>query len=368
MLDPRDLYTLHDTGSAGPRGDTRGDASRGPVLLHALTGFVDAGQAGRLAARAPAGDLRAPPRRHVRRRHLARLPLPPAADGLRVRPLGVVRGAVAAAARGRRRRGHAVPAAGGRRARRAVGAVHRRGPRPGRAGSACGSRSVSTASPWASRTPGPRRHRRTRTRRELVAGREPWIGTVQVPGSVINLLEYRLGQAGHDAMGFAVHVPHYLAQAEYPAAAAALLDNVAAATGLCCRPRRCARPPRQTRTEIDEQVAASPEVAGGGHGPRAAVRRVPRDPVESGPAATCWPAGAAASRRRTSWAPSWSGSSPTTPRATSRRPEAISRRLVNQGTGSGAPHGAWPLVAASCGTRGYRDPAPWTAPKDRVPL
>ena len=54
---------------------------------------------------------------------------------------------------------------------------------------------------------------------ELVAGHPPWIGTVQVPGSVGNLLEYRLGQAGHDAMGFAVHVPHYLAQTEYPDAA-----------------------------------------------------------------------------------------------------------------------------------------------------
>ena len=50
MLDPRDLYTLHDTGSTGPRDDSEGEASRGPVLLHTLTGFVDAGQAGRLAA------------------------------------------------------------------------------------------------------------------------------------------------------------------------------------------------------------------------------------------------------------------------------------------------------------------------------
>jgi predicted ATP-grasp superfamily ATP-dependent carboligase len=100
------------------------------------------------------------------------------------------------------------------------------------------------------------------TRRELVAGREPWIGTVQVPGSVINLLEYRLGQAGHDAMGFAVHVPHYLAQAEYPAAAAALLDNVAAVTELVLPTTALHTAAEATRTELDEQVAASPEVAG----------------------------------------------------------------------------------------------------------
>ena len=28
------------------------------------------------------------------------------------------------------------------------------------------------------------------------------------------------------------------------------------------------------------------------------------------------------------------------------------------GVGPGAPHGAWPLVAAICGTRGYRGPTP----------
>ncbi|MEP6761966.1 MAG: PAC2 family protein, partial [Sporichthyaceae bacterium] len=69
-------------------------------------------------------------------------------------------------------------------------------------------------------------------RLELVAGHPPWIGTVQVPGSVGNLLEYRLGQAGHDAMGFAVHVPHYLAQTDYPDAALVLLDAVAKAGDL----------------------------------------------------------------------------------------------------------------------------------------
>jgi hypothetical protein len=100
------------------------------------------------------------------------------------------------------------------------------------------------------------------TRPELVAGRDPWIGTVQVPGSVINLLELRLGRAGRDAMGFAVHVPHYLSQAEYPAAAAALLDNVAAATDLALPTTGLHAAAERTRAELDEQVAASPEVAG----------------------------------------------------------------------------------------------------------
>jgi len=99
------------------------------------------------------------------------------------------------------------------------------------------------------------------TRKELVAGREPWVGRIQVPGSVINLLEYRLGQAGHDAMGFAVHVPHYLSQAEYPDAAAALVDQVSAATGLTLPTSALRLAAEQTRGQIDEQVAASSEVA-----------------------------------------------------------------------------------------------------------
>jgi len=95
---------------------------------------------------------------------------------------------------------------------------------------------------------------------DLVAGHPPWIGTVQVPGSVGNLLEYRLGQAGHDAMGFAVHVPHYLAQAEYPDAALVLLESVAKAADLTLPGPQLQAAGERTRAEIDEQVQASPEV------------------------------------------------------------------------------------------------------------
>ena len=63
------------------------------------------------------------------------------------------------------------------------------------------------------------------TRRELIADHKPWLQQVQVPASAGNLLEYRLGKAGRDAIGFAVHVPHYLAQSDYPAAADTLLTE-----------------------------------------------------------------------------------------------------------------------------------------------
>jgi hypothetical protein len=99
------------------------------------------------------------------------------------------------------------------------------------------------------------------SRKELVAGYEPWVNAVQVPGTAGHLIEYRLGQAGYDALGFAVHVPHYVAQAEYPAAAAALLAEVSKASGLSLPLDALLEAAETTRAAIDEQVADAPEVA-----------------------------------------------------------------------------------------------------------
>src|SRR5690606_25886894 len=46
------------------------------------------------------------------------------------------------------------------------------------------------------------------------------------------LLELRLGEAGHRAAGFAIHVPHYLAATEFAEGALAALNAVVDATGL----------------------------------------------------------------------------------------------------------------------------------------
>lgn len=99
------------------------------------------------------------------------------------------------------------------------------------------------------------------TKPELVADYEPWIGTVAVPGSAAALLEFRLGQAGREAIGFAAHVPHYLAQAEYPEAADTLLEAVARASGLVLPRATLQSAAELTRGQIDEQVGRSEEVA-----------------------------------------------------------------------------------------------------------
>jgi hypothetical protein len=96
---------------------------------------------------------------------------------------------------------------------------------------------------------------------ELITGYEPWLQRVQVPASAANLLEYRLGQQGKPAMGFAVHVPHYLAQAEYPPAAETLLTSISKATGLLLPTEELRRSGETIRADIDRQVAANPEAA-----------------------------------------------------------------------------------------------------------
>ncbi len=98
-------------------------------------------------------------------------------------------------------------------------------------------------------------------RPELVAGVEPWVSTVQVPGSAGHLLEYRLGQSGLDTMGFAAHVPHYLAQTPYPAAAEMLLEATAAASGLLLPAKDLGEQAAAVREAIDERVEQSPQFA-----------------------------------------------------------------------------------------------------------
>ncbi|MEU4790166.1 PAC2 family protein [Micromonospora tulbaghiae] len=99
------------------------------------------------------------------------------------------------------------------------------------------------------------------TRKELIAGHEPWLQKVQVPAGVGHLLEYRLGEQGRDALGFAAHVPHYVAQAEYPAAAEALLSAVSRSTGLLLPVEALRTSAEAVRVEIDRQVTQTEEAA-----------------------------------------------------------------------------------------------------------
>jgi hypothetical protein len=100
------------------------------------------------------------------------------------------------------------------------------------------------------------------SRRELIADHQPWLQRVQVPGSAAHLLEYRLGLAGLDAMGFAVHVPHYLAQTDYPAAAQTLLDAVSRSTSLALVTDDLRAAADRVRAAVAAEVAGSDEIGG----------------------------------------------------------------------------------------------------------
>jgi predicted ATP-grasp superfamily ATP-dependent carboligase len=100
------------------------------------------------------------------------------------------------------------------------------------------------------------------TNPDLVPGGNPWRNHMQIPANVGALLELRLGDAGHDAMGFAAHVPHYLAQTPFPSAAQTLLEEVTKATGLVLPTGELAAAADELRAAIDEQVGGSEEVLG----------------------------------------------------------------------------------------------------------
>ena len=99
------------------------------------------------------------------------------------------------------------------------------------------------------------------TRSELLMMENIWRGVIQVPSSAAAMLEVRLGEWGHDAMGFVAHVPHYLSQADYPAAGAKVLECVEVVSGLQwdLEPMNVAA--RSREVEIAQHIADSPEVA-----------------------------------------------------------------------------------------------------------
>jgi proteasome assembly chaperone (PAC2) family protein len=104
------------------------------------------------------------------------------------------------------------------------------------------------------------------TRTGLVTSRVPSPGKLQVPASAASLMEYRFGQAGRDAAGLVVQVPHYLSQAAYPAAAMTLLDSLREATGLDLPEGALKEAAERTNTLINQQVSESAEVADLVHG------------------------------------------------------------------------------------------------------
>ncbi len=97
-------------------------------------------------------------------------------------------------------------------------------------------------------------------RPELIEGISVWKPTVEVPAAVGHILELRLTEADRNVAGYVIHVPHYLAEAEYPTAAVAGLEYLGAATSLMLPTDRLREAGREVGRQIAEQIEASEEV------------------------------------------------------------------------------------------------------------
>jgi predicted ATP-grasp superfamily ATP-dependent carboligase len=245
-----DLYTI----------EAEGSAPAGAVLVHALTGFVDAGQAGRLAMAHLLENLE--------HRVLAKFDADQLLDYRSRRPMMIFDRDHWA--------GYDEPELNLYEMRDDAGTVFLilAGPEPDlqwerfadamrelvehfEIGLTIGLGAVPMAVPHTR----PATVTAHATRAELISSYQPWFDTVEVPGNAGALAELRLGESGHDAMGFVVHVPHYLARIEYPEAARALLEHVARTSGLDL-PSEAMRPAaREVLDEVDKQISGSEESA-----------------------------------------------------------------------------------------------------------
>jgi len=97
-------------------------------------------------------------------------------------------------------------------------------------------------------------------RTDLVPGASPWRGELRIPSSAQSLLEVRMGEWGHDMLGFVAHIPHYLAQLDYPKAAAILLEQVELAGRLTIDLTELQELARERETEIERYLASNDEV------------------------------------------------------------------------------------------------------------
>jgi predicted ATP-grasp superfamily ATP-dependent carboligase len=95
---------------------------------------------------------------------------------------------------------------------------------------------------------------------DLIREESPWQGELRVPSSAQGLLEVRLGEWGLDAQGFVAHIPHYLAQLDYPRASVSLLEAVERVGRITVDLTALRAAAEERETEIGRYLAANEEV------------------------------------------------------------------------------------------------------------
>jgi predicted ATP-grasp superfamily ATP-dependent carboligase len=95
---------------------------------------------------------------------------------------------------------------------------------------------------------------------DLLSADSPWRGELRIPSSAQALLEVRLGETGHAAMGYVAHIPHYLAQLDFPEAALSLLEHVERGAGIAVDLSGLRTAARERDEEIATYLASKTEV------------------------------------------------------------------------------------------------------------
>jgi hypothetical protein len=96
----------------------------------------------------------------------------------------------------------------------------------------------------------------------LIGRTQPWMGSIEVPGSLAALLELRLGARERPAMGFAAHVPHYLVGQQFPRGAVVLLQSLSSTTGLSIQLDELRLAADEADADFSIQIAANPDNQG----------------------------------------------------------------------------------------------------------
>jgi len=95
---------------------------------------------------------------------------------------------------------------------------------------------------------------------DLIQGFTAWPGEFSVPGNVTSLLELRMAEHGIPSAGFTVHVPQYLSQTAYPAAVLNLVDNVSRLADLELPTAGLEKAADEFTAQVNAQIQNSPEV------------------------------------------------------------------------------------------------------------
>lgn len=86
------------------------------------------------------------------------------------------------------------------------------------------------------------------------------LGTFEIAASFPGLLTLRLGESGHEVVGLLAHVPHYLAESDFPPAASAMVTALRDHSELALPTEAFELASALTIKQIDAQIAQSEEL------------------------------------------------------------------------------------------------------------